>query len=88
MVVERGGREGGEDNRHRAADQWLYVEDGSGEAIINGHVYPLEPGTLVLIQRGDLHEIRNTGNASLKTLNFYVPPAYDAAGEELPRGRS
>jgi hypothetical protein len=31
--------------------------------------------------------IRNTGRVNLATLNFYVPPAYDAQGEELLRGR-
>jgi hypothetical protein len=33
------------------------------------------------------HEIRNTGRAPLRTLNFYVPPAYRKDGNELPRGR-
>jgi hypothetical protein len=28
---------------------------------------------------------RNTGRALLRTLNFYVPPAYDRRGEPLPR---
>jgi hypothetical protein len=40
-----------------------------------------------LIEHGDLHEIRNTGRALLKTLNFYVPPAYDAEGNELRAGK-
>lgn len=88
MVIEAGGKEGGLDNRHRGADQWLYVESGHGEARINGHIYPLEPGSLILIQRGDQHEIFNTGRAPLKTLNFYVPPAYKSDGDELPAGES
>jgi mannose-6-phosphate isomerase-like protein (cupin superfamily) len=87
MVIAPGGREGSADNRHRGADQWLYVESGTGEAGINGHTYPLEAGTLILIQRGDAHEIRNTGRTPLKTLNFYVPPAYTADGDELPAGK-
>ncbi|MDQ3446960.1 MAG: cupin domain-containing protein, partial [Pseudomonadota bacterium] len=28
-------------------------------------------------------EVRNTGRALLRTLNFYVPPAYDKDGDEL-----
>lgn len=47
----------------------------------------IAPGTLLLIEKGDRHEIRNTGRAALRTLNFYVPPAYDPSGDELPRGR-
>jgi mannose-6-phosphate isomerase-like protein (cupin superfamily) len=88
MVIEPGGSEGGADNRHHGADQWLYVESGKGEAIINDHVYPLDAGSLVLIQRGDPHEIRNTGRALMKTLNFYVPPAYTTDGDELPAGQA
>jgi mannose-6-phosphate isomerase-like protein (cupin superfamily) len=88
MVIEAGDSEGGPQNRHRNADQWLYVESGKGEARINGHAYPIQAGSLVLIQRGDRHEIRNTGRGPLRTLNFYVPPAYTADGEELPAGRA
>jgi mannose-6-phosphate isomerase-like protein (cupin superfamily) len=86
MVVEPGNSEGGPDNAHKGADQWLYVQEGTGEAIVNGHAYPLEAGTLILIARGDTHEIRNTGRSALKTLNFYVPPAYTENGDELPAG--
>lgn len=87
MVIQPGGNEGSADNKHRGADQWLLVAVGSGEAVVNGHRYDLKPGSLVLIERGDTHEIRNTGSEPLKTLNFYVPPAYDSGGNELPPGR-
>lgn len=88
MVIAPDSREGSPENFHRGADQWVYVEDGVGEAVINGHKYHLKPGTLLLIQRGDKHEIRNSGKGPLKTLNFYVPPAYSGDWEELPRGRA
>jgi mannose-6-phosphate isomerase-like protein (cupin superfamily) len=88
MVIRPGGSEGGPDNRHQGADQWLYVESGSGEAVINGHVYPLEAGSLVLIERGDKHEIRNTSDVPMKTLNVYLPPAYTGDGDELPPGKT
>ena len=87
LVIEPGKQEGSGDNRHHGADQWLFVTDGSGEAIVNGHKYDLKPSSLVLIERGDTHEIRNTGKDALKTLNFYVPPAYSGDGAELPPGR-
>jgi len=87
MTLAPGDTEGGPDNRHRGADQWLFVVAGSGEAIINGKKYELRAGSLVLIERGDRHEIRNTGRTPMKTLNVYVPPAYTAAGEELPPGK-
>jgi mannose-6-phosphate isomerase-like protein (cupin superfamily) len=88
MTLATGDTEGGPDNRHRGADQWFYVVAGTGLAIVNEDRIELREGTLLLIQRGDLHEIRNTGDEPLKTLNVYVPPAYNPDGEELPRGQA
>ncbi len=87
MVLGPGDCEGGQDNRHRGADQWLYVVEGTGVATVNRSNVPLKAGSLVLIEAGDTHKIENTGRSLLKTVNIYVPPAYDADGEELPRGR-
>ena len=87
MTIAPGKREGGPDHRHRGADQWMFVERGSGIAIVNGRQQTLKAGSLLLIERGDIHEIRNTGRTPLRTLNIYVPPAYTKSGDELPRGR-
>jgi len=88
MVLAPGGCEGGPDNRHRGADQWLYVAGGQGLAIVDGARVRLGPGSLLLIERGQAHEIRNTGRTPLQTVNFYAPPAYTAGGEPRPAGRS
>ena len=87
MVIEAGDCEGGPDNRHRGADQWLFVVSGRGAATVNGPRVALREGSVLLIEKGDTHEIRNTGRALLKTLSLYVPPAYTKSGDELPRGR-
>ena len=88
MVLAPGKTEGSADNRHRGADQWLFVVSGSGRATVNGRKYRLRPGTVLLIERGDTHQIDNTSRTRrLATLNLYVPPAYTAAGEELPAGK-
>jgi len=86
MVLLAGGKEGGPDNYHRGADQRLFVVEGSGAAIINGHKTSLKPGKIVLIEAGDRHEIRNTGRSLLKTLSVYTPPAYRDEETELPAG--
>jgi mannose-6-phosphate isomerase-like protein (cupin superfamily) len=88
MTLTPGESEGGPDNRHRGADQWLYVVGGTGEAVVNGERLELREGTLLLIGRGDAHEVRNTGKGPLRTLNVYVPPAYTDQGDELPAGRA
>jgi mannose-6-phosphate isomerase-like protein (cupin superfamily) len=87
MVLVPGKAEGDPHNRHRGADQWLFVVSGTGVATVNKRRYKLSEGSLLLIEKGDEHEILATGRSPLRTLNVYVPPAYDADGEELPRGR-
>jgi mannose-6-phosphate isomerase-like protein (cupin superfamily) len=88
MTLAPGEKEGGPDNRHRGADQWLFVVSSEGLAMVEGQRVDLIEGTLVLIQRGERHEICITGPGPLKTLNVYVPPAYTPEGDELPAGRA
>ena len=87
MVLEPGDSEGNRENRHDGADQWLFVVSGTGVARVNERSVPLREGSLLLIEHGDRHEIRNTGRGRLTTLNFYVPPAYDDEGNELRAGK-
>ena len=53
MVLAPGDKEGDPANRHKRADQWLYVVAGSGMAIVNGRRIPLRTGVLVLIEHKD-----------------------------------
>ena len=87
MVIPPGEAEGGPDNRHRGADQWLFVVSGTGVATVEGRRVPLKAGTLLVIEKGERHEVRNTGRTLLKTLNFYYPPAFDAEGDPKGPGR-
>jgi mannose-6-phosphate isomerase-like protein (cupin superfamily) len=86
MTLGPGEIEGGPDNCHQGADQWLYVESGQGEALVNGERIDLREGTLLLIVHGEMHEIRNSGKDQLRTVSIYVPPAYTPDGDELSRG--
>jgi mannose-6-phosphate isomerase-like protein (cupin superfamily) len=77
-------------NEHPQSEQWLFVIAGAGEASIGkrrGQLrkVKLAPNSLLVIEKGELHQIRNTGKRALRTINFYAPPAYDADGE--PRSK-
>jgi mannose-6-phosphate isomerase-like protein (cupin superfamily) len=87
MVIAPGDSEGGPKNRHRNSDQWLFVISGTGSAIVGGRRHALKPHSLLLIEHGERHEIRNTGRALLKTLNLYSPPGYTKGGDELPSAK-
>jgi mannose-6-phosphate isomerase-like protein (cupin superfamily) len=87
MVIAPGRSEGGPRNRHRGSDQWLHVVSGTGVAVVNRKRISLRRGTMLVIERSDEHEVKNTGRAPLKTVNIYVPPAYTKRGDELSRAK-
>lgn len=76
MALPPGGSTGGPDNRHERSDQWVLVMSGSGTAIVEGTEYELSPGTLLLIEAGEAHELKSGPGEQLATLNFYAPPEY------------
>ena len=76
MVIHPGDSEGGPDNRHPRSDQWLFVIRGQGKALVEGKSIRLKPGVLLLIEKGERHQILATGRAPLRTVNVYCPPVY------------
>jgi mannose-6-phosphate isomerase-like protein (cupin superfamily) len=73
------------ENEHPRAEQWLLVTSGAGTARVNDRSIPLKTGTLLLIEKGEPHQILNTGRSPLYIVNFYSPPAYTAAGNVTRR---
>ena len=43
------------------SDQWPYVALGTGRATVRGRRVGLKPGSLLLIEAGEPHEISNEG---------------------------
>ena len=76
MALPPGESTGGPDNRHEESDQWVFVLSGTGTAIVDGAEYELSPGTLLLIEAGEAHELRSAPNEELATVNIYAPPEY------------
>jgi oxalate decarboxylase/phosphoglucose isomerase-like protein (cupin superfamily) len=75
-------------NEHPRCEQWLYVVSGVGQAVTRkegGRTirHRLTKGSLVLIEKGELHRVANIGRRPLRTLNLYVPPAYQS--DDTPR---
>ena len=79
-------------NEHPRCEQWLYVIDGTGSATVvskqgKRRRIKLKRGSLLIIERGERHLIRNTGSRLLSTVSFYVPPAYSKKGNLLPAAK-
>src|SRR5712671_1238723 len=70
------------EDEHPKAEQWVYVISGSGRAKTSGRSVAIKEGSLLLIEKNEAHQITNTGQRPLVTLNFYAPPAYMENGED------
>jgi len=55
-------------------DQFFRVEEGTGEAVLDGVRTPVRAGFAVLVPAGTNHNIINTGDAPLKLYTLYAPP--------------
>jgi len=55
-------------------DQFFRVEEGTGEAVLDGVRTPISAGFAVLVPAGTNHNIINTGSDSLKLYTLYAPP--------------
>ena len=55
-------------------DQIFRVEQGTGEAILDGVRTPIRAGFAVVVPAGTRHNIINTGNVSMKLYTLYAPP--------------
>ena len=55
-------------------DQFFRLEEGSGEAILDGVRNPISAGFAVLVPAGTKQNIVNTSAAPLKLYTLYAPP--------------
>lgn len=55
-------------------DQFFRVEEGAGEAVLDGVSTLISAGFAVLVPAGTKHNIINTGSVPLKLYTLYAPP--------------
>jgi mannose-6-phosphate isomerase-like protein (cupin superfamily) len=85
MTLQPGQSTGEPQNEHPRSEQWLFVVSGSGQVLVNKRRLAIRDSSLMLIEKGEIHQVRNTGRRPLVTLNFYAPPAYNKKGEPKKR---
>jgi mannose-6-phosphate isomerase-like protein (cupin superfamily) len=70
--------QGGEDigqERHDDVDQFIRVEAGQGEAVLDGERHALRDGSAIVIPAGTTHNVINTSpNEPLHLSTIYSPP--------------
>ncbi len=55
-------------------DQFLRVEAGSGEAVLNDVTHKIKDGSSILVPAGTKHNIINSGSEDMKLYSLYTPP--------------
>jgi mannose-6-phosphate isomerase-like protein (cupin superfamily) len=60
-------------NEHSHAHEFFYVLHGSGIAICDGKEMPIKKGDALLLNPGNEHIVRNTGDSKLYTLTVMTP---------------
>jgi mannose-6-phosphate isomerase-like protein (cupin superfamily) len=55
-------------------DQFFRVEEGAGEAVLDGARTPIRAGFALVVPAGANHNIINSGSGPLKIYTLYSPP--------------
>lgn len=56
-------------------DQFLRIEKGTGEAVLNGERHPIADGSAIVVPAGARHNIVNTSKSEpMKLYTVYSPP--------------
>jgi len=63
--------------RHEGHDQFIRVEAGQGEAVLDGERHPLADGSAVVVPAGTEHNVVNTSSTEpLRLYTIYSPPEH------------
>jgi mannose-6-phosphate isomerase-like protein (cupin superfamily) len=71
MSLKRGEEIGQEIHK---LDQFFRVEEGTGEAVLDGVSRPISAGFAIVVPAGATHNIINTGSSALNLYTIYAPP--------------
>lgn len=72
MSIPPGGEVGSE--THRYTEQTLFFLSGTGEGILDGKTFSINPGDVVVVVPGTEHNFINTGAQDMKIYTVYAPP--------------
>lgn len=64
---------GGTGLHTHSVDEYMYVATGRGQSICEGEIEEVIPDSLIFAPKDIEHEIKNTGDETLKLFCVYVP---------------
>jgi uncharacterized cupin superfamily protein len=66
---------------HRDTEEFIFILEGEGEALVDGEVAAFREGDVVLFPANSRHMVRNTGTTRLRTCSVFSPPTSSASYE-------
>lgn len=79
----------GAENRdhYHNSESFIYIIQGQCEVFINGKSHHVGPETMIFLEPGDRHWMRNDGNSEMKMIEAFAPNAdyksFDPSGNPL-----
>lgn len=61
---------------HEDTDQFFRVETGQGAVVIEGVATDIREGAGIVVAAGTRHNIKNTGDETLRLYTLYAPPEH------------
>ncbi len=75
MTIQPGDEIGRE--KHEGHDQFIRIESGTGEVLMDGRVQPISDGSAFVIPSGIEHNVTNTSaDEPLRLYTLYSPPEH------------
>ena len=59
-----------------AVDQFIRIEQGKGQAVLDGAVYEVEDDFAIVVPAGAKHNVINKGDGEMKLYTIYSPPEH------------
>lgn len=72
-------------HRHEKEDEVIFIQSGSGEAILGDERVGVSPGSTLFVPQGTWHGGRNTGSQTLKWIAVYSPAGFEGYFREIGR---
>ena len=61
---------------HEGHDQFIRIESGEGEVVLNGEIHFVKDDFAVVVPAGIRHNVINTSNGMMKLYTIYSPPEH------------
>ena len=63
------------EHSHKNSEEFIFIINGNGHITVNDKDYILRKGSGILIEKGEIHALHNTGDKTMEAICIFVPPS-------------